>query len=280
MTFVPAFANYYNNTMSKQPIGVFDSGIGGLTILRALRKALPHENFIYFGDTANVPYGGKSKSAVTRLALAVAHFLQSKRVKLIVVACNTASAQALPTLSKQLHTPVIGVITPGAQAAVTATQKRKIAVLGTQGTIESQAYVKAIRKYDKTLCVIQQACPLFVPLAEEGFAHKPAAELIAREYLISVKKSGADTVILGCTHYPILKDLIARILGPRVTLVDSADTLAKAVESFLQKNHLAVNTGRGTLKLYSSDDPQKFTQSAQKLLGEKIVRATLKKLNV
>lgn len=266
--------------MYKQPIGVFDSGIGGLTILRALRKTLPRENFIYFGDTANVPYGGKSKAAVTRLALAVARFLENNHVKLIVVACNTASAQALPTLSKQLRVPVIGVISPGAQAAVAATRKRKIAVLGTQGTIESQAYVRAIRKFDKTARVIQQACPLFVPLAEEGFARKPAAELIAREYLTSVKKSGADTVILGCTHYPILKDLIAHILGPRVALVDSADTLAKTVRSFLQENQLSACAGRGTLKLYASDDPQKFTQSAQKLLGEKIARATLKKLNV
>jgi len=266
--------------MRKQAIGVFDSGIGGLTILRALRKMLPHENFIYFGDTANVPYGGKSKAAVTRLALAVAHFLQSKDVKLIVVACNTASAQALPTLSKQLHVPVMGVISPGAQAAVTATSKRKIAVLGTQGTIESQAYVKAIHKHDKTLCVVQQACPLFVPLAEEGFAYKPAAELIAREYLAPVKKSGADTVILGCTHYPILKDLITRILGPHITLVDSADTLANAVKSFLQKKQLAATVGHGTLKLYASDSPQKFTRSAHKLLGEKMAQATLKKLNV
>lgn len=266
--------------MHKQSIGVFDSGIGGLTILRALRKTLPHENFIYFGDTANVPYGGKSKAAVTRLALAVAHFLESKNVKLIVVACNTASAQALPTLSKQLHVPVIGVISPGAQAAVTATRKRKIAVLGTQGTIESQAYVRAIQRYDKTLHVIQQACPLFVPLAEEGFAHKPAAELIAREYLLPIQKSGADTVILGCTHYPILRDLIAHILGPQVTLVDSADTLALAVKDFLQKNQLAAAAGKGTLRLYASDDPQKFTKSAHKLLGKKIVQATLKKLNV
>ena len=259
---------------------MFDSGIGGLTILRALRKTLPHENFIYFGDTANVPYGGKSKAAVTRLALAVAHFLEGKHVKLIVVACNTASAQALPALSKQLHTPVIGVIAPGAQAAVAATHKGKIAVLGTQGTIESRAYVKAIQRHDKTLRVVQQACPLFVPLAEEGFANKPAAKLIAREYLLPIKKSGADTVILGCTHYPILKDLIAHILGPRITLVDSADTLAAAVKSFLQKNKLAATAGCGKVKLYASDAPQKFTQSARKLLGEKPAQAALRKLNI
>ena len=266
--------------MQKQAIGVFDSGIGGLTILRALRKTLPHENFIYFGDTANVPYGGKSKAAVTRLALAVARFLESQKVKLIVIACNTASAQALSSLRKQLRVPVVGVISPGAQAAVAATRKQKIAVLGTQGTIESQAYVKAIHKHNKTSRVFQQACPLFVPLAEEGFAHKPAAKLIASEYLAPVKKSGADTVILGCTHYPILKGLIAQLLGPQITLVDSADTLATTVKSFLQKNHLAANSGHGKLKLYASDDPKKFTQSAHKLLGERIPSATLKKLSL
>lgn len=266
--------------MPKQAIGVFDSGIGGLTILRALRKTLPHEDFIYFGDTANVPYGGKSKAMVTRLALAVAQFLEKQKVKLIVVACNTASAQALPFLEKKINIPVIGVIIPGAKAAIATTRKRKIAVLGTQGTVQSKAYVKAIKKYDKNLFVFQQPCPLFVPLAEEGFARKPAAELIAREYLAPVKKSGVDTVILGCTHYPILKDLISHILGPKITLVDSAQILAQTVQTFLEEHHLAVCTGRGTLKLYASDDPQKFSQSAHKLLGEKIAKATLKKLNV
>lgn len=265
--------------MKKQPIGVFDSGVGGLTILKALRRELPHENLIYFGDTANVPYGGKSKTAVTRLSLAVAHFLETSGVKLVVVACNTASAQALPTLRKHLHVPVVGVIGPGAQRAVSVTQNRRIAVLGTQGTVESKAYVKEIHKRLPAATVFQQACPLFVPLAEEGFAHKPAAELVAREYLASVRRSKADTVILGCTHYPILKKLIARVLGPHVQLVDSADTLARAVHQFLQTKKLAATSGRGTVKLYASDAPDKFTKSAQKLLGEKTPRAVLKKLN-
>ena len=265
--------------MKKQAIGVFDSGIGGLTILRALRKALPHENLIYFGDTANVPYGSKSKSAVTRLATAVAHFLEGQQVKLIIVACNTASAQALPTLRRQLKIPVMGVIEPGAQCAILATRNHKIAILGTQGTVASGAYVKAIAKRAPNVQVFQQACPLFVPLAEEGFADKPATKLIAQEYLAPVIKSKADTVILGCTHYPILKSLIARLLGPQVTLVDSADTLAHFAKAFLQDHHLDETSGKGTLKLYASDDPLKFTCSAQKLLGEKIAHATLKKLN-
>jgi len=264
--------------MKKQPIGVFDSGIGGLTILRALRRALPHEQLIYFGDTANVPYGSKSKTAVTRLALNVAKFLETSGVKLIVVACNTASAQALPALRKQLKVPVLGVIEPGAEAAVNVTKNHKIAVLGTQGTVESRAYVKAIAKHRQNAQVFQQACPLFVPLAEEGFAEKPAAKLIAQEYLAPVKASRADTVILGCTHYPILKNLIAQIMGPRVTLVDSADTLAHAVKQFLQDNKINATQGRGRVKLYASDAPDKFTRSAQKLLGEKTAKATLKKV--
>lgn len=265
--------------MRQKPIGVFDSGIGGLTILRSLRRALPHEDLIYFGDTANVPYGGKSKAAVTRLSLAVARFLAAQDVKLIVVACNTASAQALATLRKELRVPVMGVIEPGAQRALQVTKNHHIAVLGTQGTVESKAYVKAIAKRSKQAVVFQQACPLFVPLAEEGFAHKPAANLIAREYLAPVQKSKADTVILGCTHYPILKDLIAQILGPRVTLVDSADTLAGAAKEFLEHRGLAATTGRGRVILYASDAPQKFTSSARKLLGEKTKHAILQKLN-
>ena len=265
--------------MKKQPIGVFDSGVGGLTILRALRKKLPHENVIYFGDTANVPYGGKSKAAVTRLALAVAQFLETQHVKLVVVACNTASAQALATLRKQLCVPVMGVIEPGADCAVAVTQNHTIAVLGTQGTVESNAYVKAIAKRSKQTRVFQQACPLFAPLVEEGFADKPATELIAREYLASVQQSGADTVILGCTHYPILKNLLGRILGPRITLVDSAETLAVAAQQFLLSKKLAATSGKGNIKLYASDAPDKFTRAAEKLLGEKVARATLKKLN-
>lgn len=263
--------------MKQKPIGVFDSGVGGLTILRALRRALPHEKLIYFGDTANVPYGGKSKKAVTQLSLHVARFLQSQGVKLIVVACNTASAQALGTLRKQLTVPVLGVIEPGAQAAIAATRNHKIAVLGTQGTVESQAYVKAIQKRCQTARVFQQACPLFVPLAEEGYAKHPAAQLIAQDYLTPVRESGADTVILGCTHYPILKDVIAQTMGPRVQLVDSADTLAATVAAFLKAHHLAA-TARGSVKLYASDAPDKFTRAAQKLLGQKTVRATLKKV--
>ena len=266
--------------MKKQPIGVFDSGLGGLTILKALRRKLPHEDLIYFGDTANVPYGSKSKAAVTKFSLAIARFLQAQGVKLIVVACNTASAQALPELRRQMAVPVMGVIEPGAQKAVASTQNGRIAVLGTEGTVRSQAYPKAILKRSPKERVVQQACPLFVPLAEESWGKKPAAELIAREYLKPVQKSGADTVILGCTHYPLLKPVISRVLGKGITLVDSADTLAEAAQTFLAQHHQLETSGKGRVQLYASDDPARFKHLAEKLLTEKLGAVRLKKLDL
>ena len=265
--------------MKKQPIGVFDSGLGGLTILKALRQTLPHEDLIYFGDTANVPYGSKSKNAVTRFSLAIAQFLQGQQAKLIVVACNTASALALTQLQKQIAVPVIGVIEPGAAKAVQSTQNQKVAVLGTEGTIKSKAYVHALSKLSPTIQTVEQPCPLFVPLVEENWGKTPAAELIAREYLKKVAKSGADTVILGCTHYPILKPLLTKILGKKVKLVDSSETLAQAVQDFLSKQNCAESKGRGKLTVYASDDPKRFKEMAGILLEEKPSSVRLKKLN-
>ena len=264
--------------MTKKAIGVFDSGLGGLTILDALHRTLPHENLIYFGDTANVPYGSKSKEAVTRLSLAIGRFLQEQNVKLIVAACNTASAQALGELKKQLSVPVMGVIEPGAAKAVNSTRNRHIAVLGTEGTVKSKAYPKAILKKCPQAQVFQQACPLFVPLVEENWTQKPATQLIAREYLSTVQQSGADTVILGCTHYPVLKKVLSKILGPQVTLVDSADTLSEAVRVFLHTHRLSENKGKGRVTVYASDAPQRFKRLAQTLLADKISTVHLKKL--
>ena len=266
--------------MNKQAIGVFDSGLGGLTILSALHKRLPNEDLIYFGDTANVPYGSKSKTAVTRFSLAIARFLQEQGVKLIVVACNTASALALAELRKQISIPVIGVIESGAEKAVRSTKNGKIAVLGTEATIKSRAYPKAVLKRNKTAEVFQQACPLFVPLVEENWAQTPVARLTAKTYLASVIKSGADTVILGCTHYPVLKPVIAGILGKRVTMVDSSDTLAEAVEHLLVQNGQAAPKRRGRLTVFASDDPKRFKRLAGCLLSEKTGAVRLKKLNV
>ncbi len=264
--------------MRKQAIGIFDSGLGGLTILKALRRRLPHEDFIYFGDTANVPYGSKSKQTVTRFSLAIAHFLEEQQVKLIVVACNTASALALDALRKQCRVPVLGVIEPGAQAASQSTQNGCIAVLGTEATVRSQAYAKAISKKMPHAKIIQQACPLFVPLVEENWAKTPAANLIAQTYLAPIKRNQADTVILGCTHYPILKPMLATILGKNIRLVDPAQTTAQAVEKFLGKNSSAKSKGK--LTVYASDDPTRFKRLASRLLGQPLSTVHLKKLNV
>ena len=266
--------------MKKQAIGVFDSGLGGLTILNALRRGLPHEDLIYFGDTANVPYGSKSKQTVTRFSLAIAQFLESQDVKMIVVACNTASALALTELRKQCRVPVLGVIEPGAAKAAQTTRNGRVAVLGTEGTVKSNAYPKAILKKRPHTHILQQACPLFVPLVEENWAAKPATRLIAQTYLTPVQKSKADTVILGCTHYPVLKNVIANVLGKQVKLVDSAETLAGAATDFLHKHHQNETTGRGKLTVYASDDPARFKRLASCLLADKIGTVHLKKLNV
>ena len=262
--------------MAKQPIGIFDSGLGGLTILKALRKQLPHEDFIYFGDTANVPYGSKSKQTVTRFSVAIARFLEEQHVKLIVVACNTASALALNELRRQCHVPVLGVIEPGAQAATCVTKNRRIAILGTEATVRSNAYAKAVLKRAPGVAIVQQACPLFVPLVEENWTNSPAAKLIAETYLAPVKRNRADTVILGCTHYPILKPMLSKLLGKNVNLVDPAQTTAKAVKAFL--GNAPANHAKGKLTVYASDDPARFKRLASRLLGTPISKVHLKKL--
>lgn len=265
--------------MKKQAIGVFDSGLGGLTILNALRRALPHEDLIYFGDTANVPYGSKSKQTVTRFSLDIARFLEDQGVKMIIVACNTASALALAELRKQCHVPVLGVIEPGAAKAARTTRNGRVAVLGTEGTVKSNAYPRAILKKRPHTHITQQACPLFVPLVEENWVKKPATRLIAQTYLAAVQKSHADTVILGCTHYPVLKKVIADVLGNHVHLVDSAETLAESAIEFLQTHRQNETAGRGRLTVYASDDPARFKRLAACLLADKIGTVHLKKLN-
>ncbi|MBO4675451.1 MAG: glutamate racemase [Elusimicrobiaceae bacterium] len=266
--------------MKEHPIGIFDSGLGGLTVLKALRKALPHEHFIYFGDSANVPYGAKSKQTVTKLSCTIASFLQEQGVKLIVVACNTASAQALSSLQKQCRVPVLGVIEPGAQKAVAMTRNHRIALLGTEGTVRSRAYEKAILRLSKKEKVFPQAAPLFVPLVEENFARQPATRLIAQHYATPLLRKQIDTVILGCTHYPVLKPLLTEIFGPSVHLVDPSDTLAAQVKDYLSASHQAQSTGKGSVCFYVSDDPARFKRLAQQVLRAPVTRVHLKKLNV
>ena len=264
--------------MNTSPIGIFDSGLGGLTILKTILQKLPQEKLIYFGDTMNVPYGSKSKAAVTRFSAHIAQFLQQQKVKLIVVACNTASALALPYLQKHSKVPVIGVIEPGASKAVQTTRNGKIAVLATEATVGSNSYPKAIRRLHKNAVVLQQMCPLFVPLIEEGWIHKQAGELIIEDYLKKIAKSGADTIILGCTHYPVIKHLIAKHLQSSIQLVDSAEAVADEVYRYLQQTNQLNTAGRGKLTLFASDDPARFERLAKHILKRPLPKVHLKKL--
>ena len=245
--------------------------------MRALERALPRENFIYFGDTAHVPYGSKSPAAVTKYSLQIAEFLESQNIKFLVAACNTASAFALSTLVKKIKVPVFGVIEAGCCAAAKKTRNKKIAVIGTHGTVKSSAYKKLLNAMDKNIAVTQTACPLFVPVIEEGWHKTKAAEIIAREYLAKVKKSGADTLILGCTHYPIMKPLIKKIMG-NVNLIDSAEEIAKQVKKVLLEKNMLKTAGESRTVFYSSDDEKDFEHKAAAILGRKTGKVFLKKL--
>lgn len=265
--------------MENRPIGIFDSGLGGLTILKTLSRVLPHEQLIYFGDTMNVPYGAKSKAAVTRFSLDIARFLQQQNVKLIVVACNTASALALPELKKQIPLPILGVIDAGARQALRRTRNGHIAVIATEATVKSEAYPKALHQLQKSVRTVQRACPLFVPLIEEGWQHPAAGEAIIADYLRPLVKSGADTLILGCTHYPVIKHKIAKYTGKQIQLVDAAQAVAEEVTECLTRSGQLRTSGRGGLRIYASDDTARFKRLAKHILGKPLTRVWLKKLN-
>lgn len=267
--------------MNNQPIGIFDSGIGGLTVMAEIIRALPNENIIYFGDTAHVPYGSKSKSVVTDFSLNIAAFLRKKNVKMIVVACNTASAYALSLLRKKFDIPLIGVIDPGAKNAVEKTKNKKIGVIGTEGTINSSSYTSAIKRYLKTSKIFARACPLFVPLAEEGwFNHKVTYE-VAKEYLSPLVKKGIDTLVMGCTHYPTLKNVIRNVVGKDIILIDSARSCAKEVTDVLNKNNMnASNTIKSSYKFFVSDVPEKFKIIGQRFLKKPILNVSKVTLKV
>ncbi|HEY6808845.1 MAG TPA: glutamate racemase [Gemmatimonadales bacterium] len=253
------------------PLGVFDSGIGGLTVARALFERLPHESVLYFGDTARVPYGPKSPDTVRRYSGEILQFLLRRGVKAVVVACNTSTAHALDHLVRASPVPVVGVIEPGARAAIAASPSGRIGVIGTAGTVASGAYERAIRALRPDARVTSQACPLFVPLVEEGWFDHPAAELIAREYLAPLTAAGVDTVVLGCTHYPLLKPLLARVLGPGVALIDSADETARTVERELAERGIAAPAAAKPAHRFAvSDDEPHFRKVGARFLGEKI----------
>ena len=254
------------------PLGVFDSGIGGLTVARALFERLPKESVIYFGDTARVPYGPKSPDTVRRYSAEILAYLLGRGVKAVVVACNTSTAHALSSLQEKSPVPVIGVIEPGARAAVAATRTGTIGVIGTAGTIASGAYDRAIKALRPDAKVHGQACPLFVPLVEEGWFEHPAAELIAREYLEPLQRAKVDVLVLGCTHYPLLKPLLARVMGPGgdVTLVDSAEETATAVARELERLDLLANGSAHEHRFVVSDDEPHFRKVGALFLGEKL----------
>lgn len=249
------------------PIGVFDSGVGGLTVLRALKTLLPSEDFIYVGDTARVPYGSKSPETVRRFALEISAFLKKRGVKMIVAACNTVSAVALDDLRRFFPGPVLGVIEPGARAAVAATKIGRVAIIGTEATIRSGAYESAIRHLRRDIKTFSRPCPLLVPLVEEGWGKHPVTRVVARECILPLLAKRVDALVLGCTHYPLLKPVLRQVVG-RVELIDSAEETAKAVRSrLLQDGNLAARTRRGRVSYFSSDDPQKFTRLGRMFLG-------------
>lgn len=256
--------------MNAAPLGVFDSGIGGLTVARALFERLPKESVIYFGDTARVPYGPKSPDTVRRYSAEILAYLLKRGVKAVVVACNTSTAHALASLKEHSPVPVVGVIEPGARAAVAATKSGTIGVIGTAGTVASGAYERAIKALRPDARVHAQACPLFVPLVEEGWFDHPATELIAREYLEPLKQARVDVLVLGCTHYPLLKPLLSRVMGPDVTLVDSAEETAKAVAAELDARGLLAAGGSHEHRFVVSDDEPHFRKVGARFLGEKV----------
>ncbi len=258
-------------------IGMFDSGVGGLTVMQEVIRQIPNENIVYFADTARIPYGEKSREAVIRFSVENTAFLIKNSIKLLIVACNTASAHSLDKLKDIFHIPIIGVIEPGADQATKVTKNGKIAVLATRGTVNSGAYQKEIAKKMPEAEVYAFPCPLFVPFVEEKLMHHPAAKLVVKEYLKPVKDKQVDTILLGCTHYPLLKNLIQEEMGEDIAIVDSASTCAKAVKKILIDLKLhTFNNAAPIHRFFVSDDPEKFQSIGSDFLGMPIMAPVLK----
>jgi len=252
-----------------KPIGIFDSGIGGLTVVKELMWLLPYEEVVYFGDTARVPYGGKSKETIIKFANQIIQFLILKGVKLIVAACNTVSSNALDVINNNYSIPIIGVIEPGALEAVRISNGN-IGIIGTKATIESHAYKRAIQRLSNDKRIYEKACPLFVPIVEEGYLDKEATTLITKDYLLSLNDNQIDTLILGCTHYPVLKDVIRKVL-PSIQIVDSAEATAVQVREILENESLLQKVNKNLRhRFYLSDIPRDFENISQRFLGKNI----------
>lgn len=258
-------------TDKQKPIGVFDSGIGGLTVVKRLASTLPNENIIYFGDTARVPYGSKSNSTVIEYSIQNTKFLLQKNIKALVVACNTASSIAIPDLKKMFDIPIIGMIEPGSRMALSKTHNKKIGVIGTRATISNLAYSKEIKRLNEKAEVFEKPCPLFVPLAEEGWIKHRATYEIAEEYLKELREEEIDTLVLGCTHYPILTEVIQKVIGLNVSLIDSGVASSELIKLELEKFNLISDSGTiGSQEYYVSDIPAKFKEVAELFLGREI----------
>jgi glutamate racemase len=258
---------------NESAIGVFDSGMGGLTVVRELMHQLPNESIIYFGDTARVPYGPKSPDTVLRYSREITAFLQGEGVKALVVACNTATAHALPALRREFDMPIVGVIEPGARAAAAVTKTKRVGVIGTAGTIKSRAYEKEIRKLLPDVQVTAQACALFVPLVEEGWLDSEVTRAVARNYLAPIVSAEVDTLVLGCTHYPLMKTVIGNVVGRAVRLIDSAHETARQAGEILREYGLENGTPDGArYRFIASDAPDTFLGLGERFLGSPIDR--------
>jgi len=255
---------------NKQAIGIFDSGMGGLTVVKEVITNLPNEKIIYFGDTARVPYGPKSKETIIRFSIENILFLLKNNVKLIIVACNTASSAALADIEKNFKVPIMGVIKPGVKEAIRISKNKRIGIIGTKTTIKSMAYEHQIKKLGYNIKVFSQACPLFVPLVEEGWLKTKITRQIAENYLLPLKKKNIDTIVLGCTHYPLLKPVIQEVLGSKVKLIDSAKQVANEAKQILKSQGLLASVKgnkQENINFYVSDEPDNFAKQGEKFLG-------------
>ena len=256
------------NNFSQEPIGVFDSGLGGLTVVKELIHHLPNERIVYFGDTARVPYGTKSGETIIRYSREIVRALLKYKVKMVVVACNTASSLALDVLKKEFDLPILGVIEPGAKKAVEVTRNKRVGIIATSSTVQSGKYAKKIVQLDKNIVVTSQSCPLFVPLVEEGWFEHAVTFQVAQQYLEGMKKNRIDTLILGCTHYPLLKSVLHNVMGPKVQLVDSAQEVALQVKAMLTRIKLLRTRLRpGQHTFIVTDEPKQFQRLAMRFLG-------------